>query len=243
MIGICQSSWSSCRVVSGSRGLVLASIWWLYQSWCKTRPQCARLGQGQSASPHHDHTTSLLIFLKSVYNSSDNNSTTFPYKESSTMVDIPERTESHGPVFIYGVEGEQIEEENDAYNDLRYDIGKSFWKHATFAISENCLSFLGQFSMNNLLICHELLLEFNGNNSQDRQLHCSNNVSIHCQVSTKIMKQTKRRSWCHRVFHCWYLIASSWKSSRVLYQAAKKKHSRMAEKNIDPQRSAHQPDE
>ena len=34
--------------------------------------------------------------------------------------------------------------------------------------------------MNNLLICHELLLEFNGNNSQDRQLHCSNNVSIHC---------------------------------------------------------------
>ena len=39
------------------------------------------------------------------------------------MVDIPERTESHGPVFIYGVEGEQIEEENDAYNDLRYDIG------------------------------------------------------------------------------------------------------------------------
>ena len=40
------------------------------------------------------------------------------------MVDIPERTESHGPVFIYGVEGEQIEEENDAYNDLRYDIGE-----------------------------------------------------------------------------------------------------------------------
>ena len=40
------------------------------------------------------------------------------------MVDIPERTESHGPVFIYGVEGEQIEEENDAYNDLRYDIGQ-----------------------------------------------------------------------------------------------------------------------
>ena len=40
------------------------------------------------------------------------------------MVGIPERTESHGPVFIYGVEGEQIEEENDAYNDLRYDIGQ-----------------------------------------------------------------------------------------------------------------------
>ena len=45
-------------------------------------------------------------------------------KNLITMVDIPERTESHGPVFIYGVEGEQIEEENDAYNDLRYDIGQ-----------------------------------------------------------------------------------------------------------------------
>merc|ERR1712214_71887 len=44
-------------------------------------------------------------------------------KKPNKMVDIPERTESHGPVFIYGVEGEQIEEENDAYNDLRYDIG------------------------------------------------------------------------------------------------------------------------
>ena len=43
------------------------------------------------------------------------------------MVDIPERTESHGPVFIYGVEGEQIEEENDAYNDLRYDIGQCIY--------------------------------------------------------------------------------------------------------------------
>ena len=42
------------------------------------------------------------------------------------MVDVPDRLEDHGPVFIYGVEGEQIEEENDAYNDLRFDIGKSF---------------------------------------------------------------------------------------------------------------------
>ena len=39
------------------------------------------------------------------------------------MVDVPERLEDHAPVFIYGVEGEQIEEENDAYNDLRFDIG------------------------------------------------------------------------------------------------------------------------
>ena len=49
------------------------------------------------------------------------------------MVDIPERTESHGPVFIYGVEGEQIEEENDAYNDLRYDIGER-WEWEDFGL-------------------------------------------------------------------------------------------------------------
>ena len=30
------------------------------------------------------------------------------------------RLDDHAPVFIYGVEGEQIEEENDAYNDLRW---------------------------------------------------------------------------------------------------------------------------
>ena len=42
------------------------------------------------------------------------------------MVDVPDRLEDHGPVFIYGVEGEQIEEENDAYNDLRFDIGNFF---------------------------------------------------------------------------------------------------------------------
>lgn len=40
------------------------------------------------------------------------------------MVDIPENLENHAEVFIYGVEGEQIEEENDAYNDLRYELGK-----------------------------------------------------------------------------------------------------------------------
>ena len=66
------------------------------------------------------------------------------------MVDIPERTESHGPVFIYGVEGEQIEEENDAYNDLRYDIG-----------TRNILH--GSVCLTNLLNCYNLLLEFNDN--------------------------------------------------------------------------------
>ena len=70
------------------------------------------------------------------------------------MVDIPERTESHGPVFIYGVEGEQIEEENDAYNDLRYDIG-----------TRNILHGSAQFTvcLTNLLNCCNLLLEFNDN--------------------------------------------------------------------------------
>ena len=40
------------------------------------------------------------------------------------MVDIPDRLDDHAPVFIYGVEGEQIEEENDAYNDMRYELGE-----------------------------------------------------------------------------------------------------------------------
>ena len=56
------------------------------------------------------------------------------------MVDIPERTESHGPVFIYGVEGEQIEEENDAYNDLRYDIGQQLlFMFCVYRAFNNCL--------------------------------------------------------------------------------------------------------
>ena len=56
------------------------------------------------------------------------------------MVDIPERTESHGPVFIYGVEGEQIEEENDAYNDLRYDIGQQrLFMFCIYGTFNNCL--------------------------------------------------------------------------------------------------------
>ena len=49
------------------------------------------------------------------------------------MVDVPERLEDHGPVFIYGVEGEQIEEENDAYNDLRYDIGNNTIRDNVFS--------------------------------------------------------------------------------------------------------------
>jgi hypothetical protein len=51
------------------------------------------------------------------------------------MVDIPDRLDDHAPVFIYGVEGEQIEEENDAYNDLRFDIG--LHKDAEEELDEN----------------------------------------------------------------------------------------------------------
>ena len=40
------------------------------------------------------------------------------------MVDIPERTDDSANVIIYGVESEQIEEENDAYQDMRYELGE-----------------------------------------------------------------------------------------------------------------------
>ena len=40
------------------------------------------------------------------------------------MVDIPERTDDAADIIIYGVESEQIEEENDALNDMRYELGE-----------------------------------------------------------------------------------------------------------------------
>ena len=42
------------------------------------------------------------------------------------MVDIPVTTEDASGVIIYGVESEQIEEENDAYNDMRAELGTSY---------------------------------------------------------------------------------------------------------------------
>ena len=42
------------------------------------------------------------------------------------MVDIPINTDEAAEIIIYGVESEQIEEENDAYNDMRYELGKSY---------------------------------------------------------------------------------------------------------------------
>ena len=41
------------------------------------------------------------------------------------MVDVPDGgLEDISEVIIYGVESEQIEEENDALNDMRYELGE-----------------------------------------------------------------------------------------------------------------------
>ena len=41
------------------------------------------------------------------------------------MVDVPDGLDDLSEVVIYGVESEQIEEENDAYNDLRAELGET----------------------------------------------------------------------------------------------------------------------
>ena len=38
-------------------------------------------------------------------------------------MDIPESVDDASEIIIFGVESEQIEEENDAYNDLRFELG------------------------------------------------------------------------------------------------------------------------
>ena len=45
-------------------------------------------------------------------------------QRAGVMVDIPERTDDAADIIIYGVESEQIEEENDALNDMRYELGE-----------------------------------------------------------------------------------------------------------------------
>ena len=40
-------------------------------------------------------------------------------------LDTPARIEPHGPAIIYGVESEEVEEINDAYNDMLEDLGLS----------------------------------------------------------------------------------------------------------------------
>ena len=50
------------------------------------------------------------------------------------MVDVPDGgLEDISEVIIYGVESEQIEEENDAYNDLRAELGTRSFYH------KNCI--------------------------------------------------------------------------------------------------------
>ena len=39
------------------------------------------------------------------------------------MVDVPDGLDDVSEVVIFGVESEQIEEENDASNDLRFELG------------------------------------------------------------------------------------------------------------------------
>ena len=39
--------------------------------------------------------------------------------------DLPNQADSHGPEIINGVESEEVEEVNDAYNDLMKDLGES----------------------------------------------------------------------------------------------------------------------
>ena len=46
-------------------------------------------------------------------------------RRAGVMVDIPERTDDAADIIIYGVESEQIEEENDALNDMRYELGEN----------------------------------------------------------------------------------------------------------------------
>ena len=42
------------------------------------------------------------------------------------LLDTGGRMEPHGPSIIYGVESEEVEEINDAYNDLIGDLGEGF---------------------------------------------------------------------------------------------------------------------
>ena len=44
---------------------------------------------------------------------------------SDEIGDLPNQADSHGPEIINGVESEEVEEVNDAYNDLRNELGGS----------------------------------------------------------------------------------------------------------------------
>ena len=50
------------------------------------------------------------------------------YDEEDAGDDIPNLVDSHGSEIIIGVESEEVEEVNDAYNDLKNDLGESVFK-------------------------------------------------------------------------------------------------------------------
>ena len=158
------------------------------------------------------------------------------------MVDIPERTESHGPVFIYGVEGEQIEEENDAYNDLRYDIGEMNKSVLCVSHECHCVFTLSRFSCiwlhcigNHFDIRYSLYNNFSYyralNNNQ--QFAWNNRlVNLVFQGFTRTTRRTRPRRQCPLASHYWYLTASSCTLRNVSCQAAKKRK-KTKKKNID----------
>ena len=45
------------------------------------------------------------------------------------MVDVPDSLDDVKEIIIYGVESEQVEEENDAYNDMREELGKNNYSY------------------------------------------------------------------------------------------------------------------
>ena len=54
------------------------------------------------------------------------------------MVDVPDGLEDISEVVIFGVESEQIEEENDAYNDLRAELGTDGIKMIVIIATNMC---------------------------------------------------------------------------------------------------------
>ena len=75
------------------------------------------LSNSSSAESYHSHTPKATV----PHSMKKNKSLTFNTKY---LLDTGGRMEPHGPSIIYGVESEEVEEINDAYNDLIGDLGK-----------------------------------------------------------------------------------------------------------------------
>ena len=75
------------------------------------------LSNSSSAESYHTHTPK----ASAPPSMKKNKSLTFSTKY---LLDTGGRMEPHGPSIIYGVESEEVEEINDAYNDLIGDLGK-----------------------------------------------------------------------------------------------------------------------